>query len=113
MGRGRKKSVSMPLLLKVFLPELLSVTHLIGHGNHFLQANQVIGTEFLFTARYPNSILFFPSQRESDYLPHFLQTIYISASVRLFLALMLGYLHVVDNKSKFHESPQMWPERRI
>lgn len=103
----------MPLLLKVFLSKLLPITHLIGHGNHFLQASQVIGTEFFFAARYPNSILCFPSRRGPDYLPHVLQAIYISASVRLFLALMLGYLRVADNKSNFPESPQMWPERRI
>ena len=96
-GRG-KASVSIPSWLKVFFffPELPPITNLNRLGNNFLQANQVIGTQYLFTAKYPDGILCFPSQKEPEYLPHFLQTTYISASVILFLALMLGYLHVVD-----------------
>jgi hypothetical protein len=62
----------------------------------FFQGNQVIGTEFLFTERYLNSILFLFSQRYPEYLLHFLQTICISTRVCLFASVILGYLNVVD-----------------
>lgn len=63
MGRGGKASVSIPLHKNFFLSELPTITNLNRHKN---KANQVIGIEFLFTARYPNDILFFPSQRERE-----------------------------------------------
>lgn len=77
MCRGRKASVNILSWLKVFLSELPPITNLNRLGNNFLQASQVTGTQFLFTAKYPNGILCFPSQKEPEYLPHFLQTTYI------------------------------------
>lgn len=53
MCRGGKASVNILSRLKVFLSELPPITNLNRLGNNFLQANQVIGTQFLFTEKYP------------------------------------------------------------